>query len=77
MLLQSALEAALSVVRANPTVLEGLGADLEGIAELLVDLNLFNYGFVVTVAGLRISLSLSLPDAHKLTQGTINHYHER
>ncbi|KAF7121110.1 hypothetical protein RHSIM_Rhsim13G0072100 [Rhododendron simsii] len=29
MLLQSALEAALSVVRANPTVLEGLGAHLE------------------------------------------------
>lgn len=41
MLLQSALEAALSVVRANPTVLEGLGAHLEGIPELLVDLNLF------------------------------------
>ncbi|XP_020525101.1 ATP-dependent zinc metalloprotease FTSH 7, chloroplastic isoform X1 [Amborella trichopoda] len=29
-LLQSALEVALSVVRANPTVLEGLGAQLEG-----------------------------------------------
>ncbi|XP_058099595.1 ATP-dependent zinc metalloprotease FTSH 9, chloroplastic-like isoform X2 [Magnolia sinica] len=29
-LLQSALEVALSVVRANPTVLEGLGAHLEG-----------------------------------------------
>lgn len=29
-LLQSALEVALCVVRANPTVLEGLGADLEG-----------------------------------------------
>ena len=29
-LLQSALEIALCVVRANPTVLEGLGADLEG-----------------------------------------------
>lgn len=29
-LLQSALEVALSVVRANPTVLEGLGAYLEG-----------------------------------------------
>lgn len=30
-LLQSALEVALSVVRANPTVLEGLGAYLEGM----------------------------------------------
>lgn len=30
-LLQSALGVALSVVRANPTVLEGLGADLEGM----------------------------------------------
>lgn len=30
-LLQSALDVALSVVRANPTVLEGLGAHLEGI----------------------------------------------
>lgn len=29
-LLQSALEIALSVVRANPDVLEGLGAHLEG-----------------------------------------------
>lgn len=29
-LLQSALDVALSVVRANPTVLEGLGAHLEG-----------------------------------------------
>lgn len=29
-LLQSALQVALSVVRANPTVLEGLGAQLEG-----------------------------------------------
>lgn len=29
-LLQSALDIALSVVRANPTVLEGLGAHLEG-----------------------------------------------
>lgn len=29
-LLQSALEVALEVVRANPTVLEGLGAHLEG-----------------------------------------------
>ena len=29
-LLLSALEVALSVVRANPTVLEGLGAHLEG-----------------------------------------------
>lgn len=35
MLLQSALEVALSVIRANPTVLEGLGAYLEG--------NLLNY----------------------------------
>jgi cell division protease FtsH len=34
-LLQSALEVALSVVRANPAVLEGLGAYLEG--------NLTNY----------------------------------
>lgn len=31
-LLQSALDVALSVVRANPTVLEGLGAHLEGDA---------------------------------------------
>lgn len=30
MLLQSSLEVALSIVRANPTVLEGLGAQLEG-----------------------------------------------
>lgn len=30
-LLQSALEVALCVVRANPTVLEGLGAHLEGM----------------------------------------------
>lgn len=30
-LLQSALDVALSVVRANPDVLEGLGAQLEGI----------------------------------------------
>jgi hypothetical protein len=30
MLLQSALEVALSVIRANPAVLEGLGAYLEG-----------------------------------------------
>lgn len=30
-LLQSALDVALSVVRANPTVLEALGAQLEGI----------------------------------------------
>ena len=29
-LLQSALEVSLSIVRANPTVLEGLGAHLEG-----------------------------------------------
>lgn len=29
-LLQSALDVALSVVRANPDVLEGLGAQLEG-----------------------------------------------
>ncbi|KAF3322444.1 ATP-dependent zinc metalloprotease FTSH 7 [Carex littledalei] len=29
-LLQSALEVALSVIKANPTVLEGLGAYLEG-----------------------------------------------
>jgi len=29
-LLQSALEVALSIVRANPTVVEGLGAQLEG-----------------------------------------------
>lgn len=29
-LLQSALEVALSVIQANPTVLEGLGAHLEG-----------------------------------------------
>lgn len=29
-LLQAALDVALSVVRANPTVLEGLGAYLEG-----------------------------------------------
>lgn len=29
-LLQSALEVALTVVRANPDVLEGLGAQLEG-----------------------------------------------
>lgn len=29
-LLQSALEIALTVVRANPAVLEGLGAHLEG-----------------------------------------------
>lgn len=29
-LLQSALDVALAVVRANPTVLEGLGAHLEG-----------------------------------------------
>lgn len=29
-LLQSALDVALSVMRANPTVLEGLGAHLEG-----------------------------------------------
>lgn len=29
-LLQSALDVALSVVRANPSVLEGLGAHLEG-----------------------------------------------
>lgn len=28
-LLQSALAVALSIIRANPTVLEGLGADLE------------------------------------------------
>ena len=34
-LLQSALEVALSVVRANPTVLEGLGAHLEGNLLLL------------------------------------------
>lgn len=34
-LLQSALEVALSVVRANPTVLEGLGAQLEGNILLL------------------------------------------
>jgi len=30
-LLQSALDVALSVVRANPDVLEGLGAQLEGV----------------------------------------------
>ena len=29
-MLQSALEVSLSIVRANPTVLEGLGAHLEG-----------------------------------------------
>lgn len=34
-LLQSALEVALSVVRANPTVLEGLGAHLEGTTLLI------------------------------------------
>ena len=34
-LLQSALDVALSVVRANPTVLEGLGAHLEGTTLLL------------------------------------------
>ena len=38
-LLQSALEIALSVVRANPTVLEGLGAQLEGY--LYSDIELF------------------------------------
>lgn len=31
-MLQSALDVALSVMRANPTVLEGLGAYLEGNA---------------------------------------------
>ena len=36
-LLQSALDVALSVVRANPTVLEGLGAHLEGDASLPLD----------------------------------------
>lgn len=36
MLLQSALEVALCVVRANPTVLEGLGAHLEGIVALYI-----------------------------------------
>uniref|UniRef100_A0A2P2KZ20 ATP-dependent zinc metalloprotease FTSH 9ic-like n=1 Tax=Rhizophora mucronata TaxID=61149 RepID=A0A2P2KZ20_RHIMU len=36
-LLQSALDVSLSVVRANPTVLEGLGAHLEGTLLLLVD----------------------------------------
>lgn len=35
-LLQSALEVALSVVRANPTVVEGLGAHLEGIYSKLM-----------------------------------------
>lgn len=35
LLLQSALDVALSVVRANPTVLEGLGAHLEGTKLLL------------------------------------------
>ena len=34
-MLQSALGIALSVVRANPTVLEGLGAQLEGDILLL------------------------------------------
>lgn len=34
-LLQSALDIALSVVQANPTVLEGLGAHLEGDVLLL------------------------------------------
>jgi cell division protease FtsH len=33
-LLQSALEVALSVIKANPTVLEGLGAYLEGNLKL-------------------------------------------
>jgi len=33
-LLQSALDVALSVVRANPDVLEGLGAQLEGLVEV-------------------------------------------
>ncbi|KAG6631284.1 hypothetical protein CIPAW_13G080800 [Carya illinoinensis] len=37
-LLQSALDIALSVVRANPTVLEGLGAYLEGKQESLLPL---------------------------------------
>lgn len=36
-MLQSALDVALSVVRANPTVLEGLGAHLEGDASLPLD----------------------------------------
>ena len=35
-LLQSALDVALSVVRANPTVLEGLGAHLQGDVALLL-----------------------------------------
>lgn len=45
-LLQSALEVALSVVRANPTVLEGLGAQLEGTSWIItqsVSLNLDDY----------------------------------
>ena len=37
-MLQSALDVALSVVQANPTVLEGLGAHLEGKKELLFEL---------------------------------------
>lgn len=34
-LLQSALAVALSIIRANPTVLEGLGAYLEGIVRAI------------------------------------------
>lgn len=42
-LLQSALEVALSVVRANPTVVEGLGAYLEGLSFFLY---LHNYALL-------------------------------
>lgn len=41
MLLQSSLEVALSVIRANPAVLEGLGAYLEG--DLPNDLDVLCY----------------------------------
>lgn len=40
-MLQSALDVALSVVRANPSVLEGLGAHLEGDILLLWYIILF------------------------------------
>lgn len=49
-LLQSALEVALSVIRANSAVLEGLGAYLEG--DLSNDLDLLYYGSAIMPFGL-------------------------